>query len=180
LEKTLSELPASAPRITVVHKDLRDLLRDRVNTNGIENIKGGEVTPLKRGPDPFLESDSKVENHDANSLDMVGDKVDVSSEDTDKDKNKFVDLKITNGVDDYEVNGNDENNGSLLTPRAANGEGFDTVDLRHRCDLITANPPYAPLQSGTLCKDAQRRSARFELRGGVEVTLTLTLTLDLP
>jgi tRNA1(Val) A37 N6-methylase TrmN6 len=40
--------------------------------------------------------------------------------------------------------------------------------LAGKCDLITANPPYAPLQSGTLCKDAQRRSARFELRGGVE------------
>jgi tRNA1(Val) A37 N6-methylase TrmN6 len=36
------------------------------------------------------------------------------------------------------------------------------------CDLVTANPPYSPLRSGTLCKDAQRRSARFELRGGVE------------
>jgi tRNA1(Val) A37 N6-methylase TrmN6 len=40
--------------------------------------------------------------------------------------------------------------------------------LAGQCDLITANPPYAPLQSGTFCKDAQRRSARFELRGGVE------------
>ena len=40
--------------------------------------------------------------------------------------------------------------------------------LAGQCDLITANPPYAPLQSGTLCKDSQRRSARFELRGGVE------------
>lgn len=37
-----------------------------------------------------------------------------------------------------------------------------------RCDLITANPPYAALQTGTLCQDAQRRSARFELRGGIE------------
>ena len=34
--------------------------------------------------------------------------------------------------------------------------------------LITANPPYAPLKSGTLCKDPQRRSARFEIRGGIE------------
>ena len=34
--------------------------------------------------------------------------------------------------------------------------------------LITANPPYAPLSSGTLCKDEQRRGARFEMRGGVE------------
>lgn len=35
-------------------------------------------------------------------------------------------------------------------------------------DLITANPPYAPLTSGTLCSDSQRRSARFEMRGGIE------------
>jgi hypothetical protein len=36
------------------------------------------------------------------------------------------------------------------------------------CDLVTANPPYARLEEGTLPKDPQRRSARFELRGGVE------------
>jgi len=48
-------------------------------------------------------------------------------------------------------------------------------------DLITANPPYAPLRSGTLCKDAQRRSARFEMRGGVEdyfLAARRLLTLD--
>ena len=48
------------------------------------------------------------------------------------------------------------------------------TDLRHNdiepssVQLITANPPYAPLTSGTLCKDSQRRSARFEIRGAVE------------
>lgn len=36
------------------------------------------------------------------------------------------------------------------------------------CDLLTANPPYARLEAGTLPKDPQRRSARFELRGGIE------------
>ena len=36
------------------------------------------------------------------------------------------------------------------------------------CDLVTANPPYARLEEGTLPKDPQRRSARFELRGGLE------------
>mmetsp|Transcript_20071 Transcript_20071/g.19368 ORF Transcript_20071/g.19368 Transcript_20071/m.19368 type:complete len:378 (-) Transcript_20071:12-1145(-) len=40
--------------------------------------------------------------------------------------------------------------------------------LYGNCNLITANPPYAALQSGTLCKDAQRRSARFELRGSID------------
>jgi tRNA1(Val) A37 N6-methylase TrmN6 len=35
-------------------------------------------------------------------------------------------------------------------------------------DVITANPPFAPPSSGTLCADEQRRYARFELRGGVE------------
>ena len=49
-----------------------------------------------------------------------------------------------------------------------------------QCDLITANPPYAPLQSGTLCKDAQRRSARFELRGGVEEYLVTARALLSP
>ena len=52
--------------------------------------------------------------------------------------------------------------------------------LNGRCDLITANPPYAPLQSGTLCKDAQRRSARFELRGGVEDYLIVAKSLLAP
>ena len=53
--------------------------------------------------------------------------------------------------------------------------------LAGQCDLITANPPYAPLQSGTLCKDSQRRSARFELRGGVEeylITAEALLSAD--
>lgn len=35
-------------------------------------------------------------------------------------------------------------------------------------DLVTANPPYAPVTLGTLCKDTQRRNARFEFRGGIE------------
>lgn len=52
--------------------------------------------------------------------------------------------------------------------------------LANQCDLITANPPYAPLQSGTLCKDAQRRSARFELRGGVEEYLLTVKALLSP
>ena len=57
----------------------------------------------------------------------------------------------------------------------------DGVDqLIGRCDLITANPPYATLQSGTLCKDAQRRSARFELRGGVEEYLITAKALLSP
>ena len=60
-------------------------------------------------------------------------------------------------------------------------KNIDGVDqLIGRCDLITANPPYAPLQSGTLCKDAQRRSARFELRGGVEEYLMTAKALLSP
>ena len=44
----------------------------------------------------------------------------------------------------------------------------DHVSLRESFDLITANPPYAKLEEGTLPNDPQRRSARFELRGGIE------------
>jgi tRNA1Val (adenine37-N6)-methyltransferase len=35
-------------------------------------------------------------------------------------------------------------------------------------DLVTGSPPYFPLGTGVLSPDAQRRAARFELRGGVE------------
>eukprot|EP01035_Chromulina_nebulosa_P017276 gene17276-22810_t len=35
-------------------------------------------------------------------------------------------------------------------------------------DLITANPPYLPITSGTFPKDSQRRYAHFEFRGGIE------------
>ena len=44
----------------------------------------------------------------------------------------------------------------------------DHVSLWGSFDLITANPPYAKLEEGTLPNDPQRRSARFELRGGIE------------
>ncbi len=37
-----------------------------------------------------------------------------------------------------------------------------------RFDLITGTPPFMPLGSGTMPRDAQRAAARFELRGGVE------------
>ena len=48
------------------------------------------------------------------------------------------------------------------------------IDLRkntlplNSIELLTANPPYLSMKTGTLCKDSQRRSARFEIRGGVE------------
>lgn len=35
-------------------------------------------------------------------------------------------------------------------------------------DLITASPPYFPLDAGVLPADPQRRACRFETRGGVE------------
>jgi tRNA1(Val) A37 N6-methylase TrmN6 len=35
-------------------------------------------------------------------------------------------------------------------------------------DLITASPPYFPLDAGVLPDDPQRRACRFEERGGVE------------
>jgi tRNA1Val (adenine37-N6)-methyltransferase len=35
-------------------------------------------------------------------------------------------------------------------------------------ELVTGSPPYFPLGTGLLSPDAQRRAARFELRGGVE------------
>jgi tRNA1(Val) A37 N6-methylase TrmN6 len=35
-------------------------------------------------------------------------------------------------------------------------------------DLVTGSPPYFPVGTGVLSPDAQRRAARFELRGGVE------------
>lgn len=37
-----------------------------------------------------------------------------------------------------------------------------------KVDLVTANPPYAQLGTGTLPRDSQRLAARFETRGGVE------------
>jgi tRNA1(Val) A37 N6-methylase TrmN6 len=40
-----------------------------------------------------------------------------------------------------------------------------------RYDLVTASPPYFPLHTGVLPKDAQRRACRFEARGGVEAYL---------
>jgi tRNA1(Val) A37 N6-methylase TrmN6 len=40
--------------------------------------------------------------------------------------------------------------------------------LKGNVDLITANPPYLPLTSGTHCFDNQRKLARFELNGGIE------------
>jgi len=54
------------------------------------------------------------------------------------------------------------------------------IDVRHadfreidfgneRYDLITASPPYFPLDAGVLPDDPQRRACRFEERGGVEV-----------
>lgn len=54
-------------------------------------------------------------------------------------------------------------------------------DFDGKAQLITANPPYAPLRSGTLCKDSQRRSARFEIRGGIEAYMIVAqrmLALD--
>ncbi|RZV52602.1 MAG: methyltransferase domain-containing protein [Deltaproteobacteria bacterium] len=37
-----------------------------------------------------------------------------------------------------------------------------------RYDLITASPPYFPIDAGVLPEDPQRRACRFEERGGVE------------
>lgn len=38
-------------------------------------------------------------------------------------------------------------------------------------DLVTASPPYFPLDAGVLPEDPQRRACRFEERGGVEAYL---------
>lgn len=38
----------------------------------------------------------------------------------------------------------------------------------HQYDVITANPPYIPLNNGTKPKDNQLKEAKFEFRGGIE------------
>ena len=49
---------------------------------------------------------------------------------------------------------------------------FRDVDFGGECyDLITASPPYFPLDAGVLPDDPQRRACRFEERGGVEAYL---------
>lgn len=35
-------------------------------------------------------------------------------------------------------------------------------------DLVTANPPYLPINAGTLNKDVNKRNAHFEMAGGIE------------
>ena len=107
LQRTLSELPDGSPSISVIHKDLRDLLKSEED------------------------NDALVELDQTNDLDKVEGYCSISARESESGDRNW-----------------DHISGS--------------------CDLITANPPYAPLQSGTLCKDEQRRSARFELRGGVE------------
>jgi hypothetical protein len=52
--------------------------------------------------------------------------------------------------------------------RDSKRDSSSTDTVLGRCALITANPPYAKLEEGTLPQDPQRCSARFELRGGVE------------
>lgn len=116
IQRTLTELPMGSPKINIIHKDLRNLLK------------------------------------------------------TDLLSNRNTEILNTNGVKE-EIECREDSN--LIE--------FVNQQLYGNCDLITANPPYAPLQSGTLCKDAQRRSARFELRGGVEdylVTVQDLLAVD--
>jgi tRNA1(Val) A37 N6-methylase TrmN6 len=49
---------------------------------------------------------------------------------------------------------------------------FRDIDFGGECyDLITASPPYFPLDAGVLPDDPQRRACRFEERGGVEAYL---------
>ncbi|MBT8469611.1 MAG: methyltransferase domain-containing protein, partial [Deltaproteobacteria bacterium] len=49
---------------------------------------------------------------------------------------------------------------------------FREIDFRgEQYDLITASPPYFPLDAGVLPDDPQRRACRFEERGGVEAYL---------
>jgi tRNA1(Val) A37 N6-methylase TrmN6 len=51
-------------------------------------------------------------------------------------------------------------------------EDFRDLDFGgERFDLITASPPYFPLDAGVLPDDPQRRACRFEERGGVEAYL---------
>ena len=57
-----------------------------------------------------------------------------------------------------------------LLPPSESKKLDDTIhtDLEGTCDLITANPPYAPLSLDRLPTDPQRAAARYELRGGIE------------
>jgi tRNA1Val (adenine37-N6)-methyltransferase len=48
------------------------------------------------------------------------------------------------------------------------------VERNEAFDLVTGSPPYFPLGTGVLSPDAQRRAARFELRGGVEAYFETT------
>jgi SAM-dependent methyltransferase len=58
---------------------------------------------------------------------------------------------------------------SYFSNKMSNNFNADIASkIRNSCDLVTSNPPYSPLKSGILCKDAQRRAARFEFRGGIE------------
>ena len=41
--------------------------------------------------------------------------------------------------------------------------------LLNKCDLITGNPPYLPISTGTILPtDQQRYESRFETRDGIE------------
>lgn len=58
----------------------------------------------------------------------------------------------------------------FLIPAVANqsqGSSYYQT-LRGKCELVTANPPYLPMNSGTNCLDNQRKFARFEHHGGIE------------
>ena len=57
------------------------------------------------------------------------------------------------------------------TMRVQQGD-FRSIDWGdHGYDLVTASPPYFPLDAGVLPDDPQRRACRFEARGGVEAYL---------
>lgn len=55
---------------------------------------------------------------------------------------------------------------SHIEVRHADFRDFDFEG--ERFDLVTASPPYFPLDAGVLPTDPQRRACRFEERGGVE------------
>jgi SAM-dependent methyltransferase len=44
----------------------------------------------------------------------------------------------------------------------------ENTKFRREFDLITANPPYCRANSGTYCKDFNKKNAHFELHGGIE------------
>ena len=184
LQRTISELPMGVPPISVIHRDLRELLKEGNIAMG-EVDESNEISEIERaergtGINRDLLKERNNDTVDRGSLLDGADKVNeiagvekyLMSKRIER-VNEAGECKEVNEIAEGDgrpgaVNGRTLGIVGEVSSRTASGSDDEWGDLSGSCDLITANPPYAPLQSGTLCKDAQRRSARFELRGGVE------------